>query len=203
MAKYPSTLLPQNNDKEEIQKALLDLLAKINDLSSNSVQSGLVYQFAGAKIPIGWLLCDGSLVSRTDYSALFEVIGSTYGSGDGKNTFNLPDYRESYLVGIGKRLTGVTDHDVFTLSQFKDDMMQQITGTFQRGSNTELSVVSGKVSGAFIYAGSSLPSNPAYGNGSNNPGYSILGFDSSQSQNARTGNITRGKGIGINYIIKT
>lgn len=49
----------------------------------------------------GWLLCDGSAVSRVTYHALFGVIGTTYGAGDGSTTFNLPDFRGRVLVGVG------------------------------------------------------------------------------------------------------
>ena len=47
--------------------------------------------FAGNTIPAGWLLCDGSAVSRTDYAKLFGAIGTTWGAGDGSTTFNLPN----------------------------------------------------------------------------------------------------------------
>ena len=47
--------------------------------------------FAGNTIPAGWLLCDGSAVSRTDYAKLFSAIGTTWGAGDGSTTFNLPN----------------------------------------------------------------------------------------------------------------
>jgi microcystin-dependent protein len=63
--------------------------------------TGSVVDFAGASAPTGWLLCDGSAVSRTTYSALFAVIGSTYGTGDGSTTFNLPDARGRVTVGTG------------------------------------------------------------------------------------------------------
>jgi len=46
-----------------------------------------------------WLLCDGSQVSRSTYSDLFNVIGTTYGSGNGKDTFNLPDFRARFPLG--------------------------------------------------------------------------------------------------------
>ena len=52
---------------------------------------GVVQAFAGSTIPTGWLLCDGSAVSRTTYAALYSVIGTTYGSGNGSTTFNLPN----------------------------------------------------------------------------------------------------------------
>lgn len=50
--------------------------------------------------PPGWLLCDGSAVSREQYSALFAAIGTSCGEGDGQTTFNLPDYRGSFLRGV-------------------------------------------------------------------------------------------------------
>lgn len=56
---------------------------------------GMVVPYAGleAKVPSGWLFCNGQAVSRTTYSALFGVISTTYGAGDGSTTFNLPDLR--------------------------------------------------------------------------------------------------------------
>lgn len=52
-------------------------------------------------IPAGWLLCDGSVVLRSSYPALFSAIGTLYGAGDGSTTFGLPDYRGRALVGAG------------------------------------------------------------------------------------------------------
>lgn len=56
-----------------------------------SVGTGIMAPFAGTVAPVGWLVCDGSAISRTDYADLFAQIGSTYGDGDGSTTFNLPD----------------------------------------------------------------------------------------------------------------
>ena len=53
--------------------------------------TGMILPFAGDSIPIGYLPCNGSIVSRTTYSKLFAVIGTKYGAGDGINTFNLPN----------------------------------------------------------------------------------------------------------------
>lgn len=50
-------------------------------------------------LPAGWLDCDGSQVSRTTYAALFALIGTTWGPGDGMTSFNLPDLRDRCLVG--------------------------------------------------------------------------------------------------------
>ena len=51
---------------------------------------GTIAAFGGTSAPSGWLVCDGSAISRTTYANLFDVIGTSYGSGDGSTTFNLP-----------------------------------------------------------------------------------------------------------------
>ena len=62
---------------------------------------GIVLAWSGAasNIPVGYLLCDGSAVSRTTYSGLFTAIGTTNGAGNGSTTFNLPDLRDKFIVG--------------------------------------------------------------------------------------------------------
>lgn len=65
-----------------------------------SAISGEVKLYAGADTPAGWLTADGSAVSRTTYSTLFGVIGSTYGPGDGSTTFNLPDLAGRFPLGV-------------------------------------------------------------------------------------------------------
>lgn len=62
---------------------------------------GSVIAYAGTDSPIGWLFCNGSAVSRTTYAALFAVLASTYGAGDGSTTFNLPDMRGRAPIGAG------------------------------------------------------------------------------------------------------
>ena len=61
---------------------------------------GAVIAFAGSSIPVGYLVCDGSAVSRTTYSNLFAAIGIGWGSGNGSTTFNLPDMRGLFLRGV-------------------------------------------------------------------------------------------------------
>jgi microcystin-dependent protein len=63
--------------------------------------SGIISQFAGSAAPPGYLLCDGSAVSRTIFSSLFTTIGTTYGTGDGTTTFNLPNLQNRIPVGRG------------------------------------------------------------------------------------------------------
>lgn len=62
---------------------------------------GGIAAYGGATIPDGWLLCDGSTVSRELYSDLFKAIGTVFGEGDGSSTFNVPDYRDKFALGAG------------------------------------------------------------------------------------------------------
>lgn len=63
------------------------------------VPSGAVFAFAMSTPPTGYLECDGSAVSRTTYADLFTAIGTTWGTGDGSTTFNLPDLRGEFIRG--------------------------------------------------------------------------------------------------------
>jgi microcystin-dependent protein len=69
--------------------------------SSSSIPSGVITQYGGSAAPTGWLLCDGTAVSRTTYASLFTALGTVYGVGDGSTTFNLPDLRGRVAVGKG------------------------------------------------------------------------------------------------------
>lgn len=80
-------------------------------IMSDSVPIGAIQSYGGNVAPSGWLICDGSAISRTEYSELFYVIGTTYGSGDGSTTFNIPDLKGRTLVGVGNSgATGATNH---------------------------------------------------------------------------------------------
>jgi hypothetical protein len=79
------------------------------NVSSSGVLSGLnggtitgeVKMWATGTAPTGYLLCDGSLVSRTTYALLYAVIGDTFGAGDGSTTFKLPSFRDRMPIGAG------------------------------------------------------------------------------------------------------
>ena len=68
--------------------------------SSGGMGSGAIVAFAGADAPEGWLLCNGAAINRTTYATLFGVIGETYGVGNGNTTFNLPDLRGRFPLGL-------------------------------------------------------------------------------------------------------
>lgn len=62
--------------------------------------AGTIYMYAGSVAPSGFLMCDGSEVSRTVYADLFEAIGTAYGVGDGSTTFGLPDLSGRIAIGV-------------------------------------------------------------------------------------------------------
>lgn len=70
----------------------------INITGSSPV--GSITMFAGSTAPSGYLICDGSAISRTDYADLFTVLGTNYGTGDGSTTFNLPNLKGKVPVGL-------------------------------------------------------------------------------------------------------
>lgn len=79
--------------------ALFGQSGTLVDPSIGGIPAGAYLPFAGSTAPTGWLLCAGQAVSRTTYAALFAVVGTTYGIGDGSTTFNLPDLRGRVIAG--------------------------------------------------------------------------------------------------------
>lgn len=70
--------------------------------------AGVTLPYGGTTAPSGYLLCDGSAVSRTTYAGLFAILSTTYGVGDGSTTFNLPDLRQRFPMGKAASGTGST-----------------------------------------------------------------------------------------------
>lgn len=80
------------SDNQAARKAYVDKI----------VPAGVVVQYAGSSAPTGWVFCDGTAYSRTNttYARLFTAISTTYGVGDGINTFNVPDFRGKFPVAL-------------------------------------------------------------------------------------------------------
>ncbi len=111
---------------------------------------GTYIQHAGATAPTGFLACDGAAVNRTTYAALFAVVSTTYGVGDGSTTFNLPDARGLVMVGAGSHGTMTrADASAFnggTVGASRNDQMQGHYHNFNGGDyNRE---VGGHVTGS-------------------------------------------------------
>lgn len=76
------------------------------DLGETSFQTSDIKIATSSTIQNGWLLCNGAAISRTTYANLFDKIGTTYGSGDGSTTFNIPDLRDRYIIGADTNALG-------------------------------------------------------------------------------------------------
>lgn len=117
----------------------------VTTVGGNTNPTGTIFAWSTDTAPDGYLLCDGSAVSRTTYSNLFDVIGTTYGSGDGSTTFNVPDLRGR--VAVGKS----TDSEFNALGKTGGEKAHQLTiaelashahyqGRYGGGSSTAPSV---------------------------------------------------------------
>lgn len=93
--------MSRGNEWALLQSQLVNLQTEID---SNAPIIGAIQMFAGSSAPTGYLVCNGTAVSRTTYSALFAITSTTYGVGDGSTTFNLPDLRTR--VPVGKNASG-------------------------------------------------------------------------------------------------
>lgn len=145
---------------------------------------GAIMSYGGATAPSGWLLCQGQAVSRTDYSDLFNAIGTAYGSGDGSTTFNVPDLREATTKGVG--LNGNSnihyDSDGVALGEFVEDRVQD------HKHRTLLYNMNFQVGSENI-----APVTETGGSGIGTVGDIVVG---------RHGDTTEVKAVGVNYIIK-
>lgn len=78
----------------------LEVNGRIMDKSGYIMPVGSVLPYFGIVAPQGWLICNGAEISRTTYSDLYNVIGTSCGSGNGTSTFIIPDLRGMFLRGV-------------------------------------------------------------------------------------------------------
>lgn len=155
---------------------------------------GAILAFGGATAPAGWLLCQGQAISRTTYAALFAVIGTAYGAGDGSTTFNLPDPREAALVGAGTNALNagsIAAHNAVNLGAFQDDQFQSHAHHVYINNDPNYPVLSNKNLKA---------DGEDYWNVNPSGTYPIVA--STEYEGNRAGTTTHGKQLGVNYIIK-
>ena len=166
---------------------------------------GSYIQHAGPTAPTGFIACDGAAVSRTTYADLFDVIGTTYGAGNGSTTFNLPDARGLVMVGAGTHGTmtraNSTAYNGGSVGASRNDQMQGHHHVRRYGSSGGPygTTVSEMVSGG---TGSSENS---WVRGNAMPGsYHIVAEPSTDGTNGtpRTGNETRPAEIAVLVCIK-
>jgi microcystin-dependent protein len=121
-----------------------------------TLKVGTILPFSGSTLPTGYLFCDGSAISRTTYAGLFDVIGTTFGAGDGSTTFNLPNLKGKVPVGLDSN-----DTDFDTLGETGGEKKHTLTQS--ELPNYNLKGLKWANSGAAITLDS----------GSHTPGYSL------------------------------
>lgn len=168
LATFPSIPAAQVNSDWNSVSGLSQILNK--PVIENN-PTGVILNYGGTSAPSGYFLCDGSAVSRTTYSALFAVIGTTFGSGDGSTTFNIPDTRQRFVLnkanaGTGSALGatgGAIDH-VHTVDP----------------PNTTTGAPSGNVAATILAGSAASPTHThdvniaQFDSGSNNPPYIVF-----------------------------
>jgi len=155
---------------------------------------GSIKQWGSSTMPSGWLLCDGTAVSRSTYANLFANIGTTYGVGDGSTTFNVPDFRAASPVGAGTSI-GYVENETVALGDKDDDRMQDHGHNVYQASGDDFLRYGdgGTVNGYTVPVGA------------NNQGDAPIEARSlvgTLGGAPRVSNTTHGKRIGVNFIIK-
>jgi len=157
-----------------------------------AIPAGIIISFAGVSTPTGYLLCDGSAVSRTTYSTLFTAISTTWGAGDTTTTFNVPDLRGAFLRGTGSHgtsnMANGNDFAGPAVGAFENDQMQghkHLCNVFWSA-------------GASVWALSHTDDGLA--NDPNAP--TSVPYTDGTNGTPRTGDETRPFSAGITYIIK-
>jgi microcystin-dependent protein len=92
------TVGADDNAWGDLLNADLDI---IDQVLRQIVPAGSIFPYAGASTPTGFLLCNGQVVSRATYAALFAAIGTTWGAGDGSTTFGVPNLGDRFPIGVG------------------------------------------------------------------------------------------------------
>jgi len=182
------------------------------------VPAGLIFPYAASAAPSGYLVCDGSAVSRTTYATLFTLIGVTYGSGDGGTTFNIPDLRGRVIAGhdiavggsLADRLTGLTGGvDSDTIGNTGGDEKHALTEAQMpkhyhemRGPNAVTAPQGGETTGTGVYGGGTADDTPEDYATFSTGGSASSGSSSTGTSNGNGHNNVQPTMI-LNYIIKT
>lgn len=153
--------------------------------------AGTIQMFGGvvANVPSGWLICDGSEVSRTDYPELFLKIGVAFGAGDGATTFNLPDLRGRFVRGTDNGAGNDPDAATRNFSNIGGNTGDNV-GSLQDDAFE-----------AHTHSESRHDNNPSSGQATSGGG--TLGNAMEYPQTGSTGGSeTRPKNVNLNFIIK-
>ena len=125
----PNSFAPDTTAKAAPVNENFDAVeAAINELTSAVIPVGTVLPTARPSAPTGYLLCEGQAVSRTKYATLYGAIGTSFGSGDGSTTFNLPDLRGRVPAGVDGGANRVTSNNALGKSGGNEKMQSHSHG---------------------------------------------------------------------------
>lgn len=170
--------------------------SRLNTLPNQMPVGSILMWGAGASsAPAGWCLCDGRALSRTTYKDLFNIIGTTYGKGNGSSTFNIPDFRGLFPRGLDNG-RGVDSGRTLGTRQMSG--VPNITGSINNvygGYGTYTS------SGAFETIDFSRGTR---GGGGGDPPNKNISFDASRSSSVYKNGLkeVRPENLSVNFIIK-
>lgn len=126
--------------------------ATVGQLSTGTFPIGAIIDFAGSAPPTGWLVCGGQSLSRTDYAALFAVIGTAFGAIDG-NSFSLPDLRGRVTAGRDFTVGGTTANRLTSTTMSPNATSLAASGGGQTHTLTEAQMPSHTHTGSTASAG--------------------------------------------------
>jgi microcystin-dependent protein len=174
------------------------IIKSISDAANTSqIPSGSVFPYVGSTAPTGFLLCFGQAVNRTTYAALFAIIGTAYGAGDGSTTFNLPDVRGRVLAGKDD-MGGSSASRLTATTMTPDGNTLGASGGAQTHTLTagQVPVLSGTVDGSTAFGSGSGNSLSTTGTGSGSLTVTVNSGGGAAHNNVQPSLI-------VNYIIKT
>jgi microcystin-dependent protein len=164
---------------------------------ANSVPTGVINMWGTATAPTGYLLCAGAAVSRSTYAALFAVIGTTFGVGDGSTTFNVPNYTNRMPYGTTVGATGGSA-DAVVVSHTHTATSVVTDPTHNHSSQGNGAPNGGGAGSAYV---SSTGNQPGYATTSASTGITVATTNASTGVSGTNANLP--PYLGINFIIKT
>lgn len=179
----------------------------------NPMPAGSIMAWGGSTAPTNWMICDGSAISRSTYASLFAAIGTTYGSGDGSTTFNIPDIKGRVVVGFDSLQsefnflgeTGGAKTHTLTIAEMPSHTHIQNAHNHTQDPHTHS--LSGTLVSSFVGYGQNSPIN---GNATNPSSGGVNSTTATNQATTATNQNTGGGGahnnlqpyITLNYIIK-
>ena len=152
------------------------------------IPTGVILPYGGTSAPTGWLLCDGTAVSRWTYRRLFVVIGTTFGADNG-STFKVPNMKGVSLTGVGSQIINDRSKTGPNLGEVREDQFQGHRHGFNPGAtDTGRTGKADGGTGTSSYHDNTMVEDPITDGSNGTP---------------RTGAYTHGPEIGVNFIIKT